>query len=89
MVRRYACTHEDDAQPLGDAIVRAVKREAFRSGRTMTEVIESSLRETLLQRKATPRKRFQLGMVTVNGSVNPGVDLTDRDNLIDVMEGRS
>ncbi len=74
---------------LDDSIVRALKREALSSGRTMTEVIESSLRETLFRKKAAAQKPFRLGMVTIKGSVNPGVDLTDRDNLIDVMEGRS
>ena len=55
----------------------------------MTEVIEGSLRETLFRKTVAGKKRFRLGMVTVKGSVNPGVDLTDRDDLIDVMEGRS
>ena len=74
---------------LDDSIVRALKREALSSGRTMTEVIESSLRETLFRKKAAAQKPFRLAMVTIKGSVNPGVDLTDRDNLLDAMEGRS
>lgn len=74
---------------LDDSIVRALKREALNSGRTMTEVIESSLRETLFRKRSAAQKPFRLGMVTIKGSVNPGVDLTDRDNLLDAMEGRS
>jgi len=73
---------------LDDAVVRAVKKEALRSGRTMTEVIEEALRETLFRKKVAPKKRFRLEMGTVKGSLNPGIDLTDRGNLIDTMEGR-
>lgn len=73
---------------MDDAIVRALKKEALKTGRTMTEVIEDALRETLFRKKVSPKKRFRLEMVTVKGSVNPGVDLTDRGNLIDAMEGR-
>ena len=73
---------------LDEAIVRALKREALESGRTMTQVIEDSLRETL-SRKKQYGKSFQLKMVTVKGKKRPGVDLTDRRSFYDIMEGRS
>lgn len=72
---------------LEDELMKAVKRKAAETGRTMTEVIEGSLRETLLRRPATKRA-YRLRMVTVKGRRRPGVDLTDRDALYEVMEGR-
>jgi hypothetical protein len=73
---------------LDDEVTRAVKQEAAESGRTMTEVIETALRDALM-RKAEPQKPFELGLPTVGGALRPGVDLTDRDALYELMEGRS
>lgn len=73
---------------LDDELMKQVKRKAAEAGRTMTEVIEASLRESLHQ----TRKRgsdYRLNMVTVKGVKRPGVDLTDRDSLFEAMEGRS
>jgi hypothetical protein len=71
---------------LDDELVRAVKKAAAESGRTMTDVIEQSLRETLLQR-ATPRKPYRLKLPVVKGRRPPAVDVNDRDALYDFMEG--
>ena len=71
---------------LDDRLMRAVKRVAAETGRTMTEVIESSLREGLRRRRRSTG--YRLGMVTVEGRLRAGVDLTDRDSLYDFMEGR-
>jgi predicted metallo-beta-lactamase superfamily hydrolase len=68
---------------LEDSIVRAANEEALKTGRTITEVIEDSLREILLRHKAVPKKRFRLKMVTVKGSLNAGVDRNTRGNLMD------
>ena len=73
---------------LDDEVTRAVKRRAAETGRTMTEVIESALRDALM-RSAGPAKRFKLALPTVAGGLRPGVDLADRDALYEVMEGRS
>ncbi|MDH3402616.1 MAG: ribbon-helix-helix domain-containing protein [Acidobacteriota bacterium] len=73
---------------LADDVTRAVKQEAAASGRTMTEVIETALRDALL-RKAPPPTPFELRLPTVGGTPRPGVDLTDRDALYELMEGRS
>ena len=72
---------------LDDELMKAVKRKAAESGRTMTEVIESSLRESF-QRPSSQRQPYRLRMVTVRGRRRPGVDLTDRDALYELMEGR-
>jgi len=72
---------------LDDALMRAARVHAAESGRTLTEVVEQALRELLL-RERTPSSRYRLKRTTVRGGVQPGVDLTDRDSLLDLMEGR-
>lgn len=72
---------------LDDDLIKAVKRKAAETGRTMTEVIEGSLRESL-QRPSESRPAYRLRMVTVRGRRRPGVDLTDRNALYEAMEGR-
>ena len=75
---------------LDDQLVKAVKRAALESGRTMTQVIEEALRETLVHRGAERRAgSYRLRLPTVKGKKKPGVDLTDRDSLFEIMEGRS
>ena len=73
---------------LDDEVTRAVKRRAAETGRTMTEVIESALRDALM-RPGRPAKPFKLRLPTVAGGLRPGVDLSDRDALYELMEGRS
>ena len=71
---------------LDDELVKAVKKEAAESGRTMTGVIEDSLRETLL--RPPPKTPYRLKLPTFKGRLQPGVDITDRNALYDLMEDR-
>jgi hypothetical protein len=71
---------------LDDELVKAVKKAAAESDRTMTEVIEDSLRETLL--RPPPKTPYRLKLPTFKGRLKPGVDITDRNALYDVMEDR-
>lgn len=71
---------------LDDELVKAVKKEAADSDRTMTEVIEQSLRETLL-RPTKPRKPYRLKLPVVRGRRPPAVDINDRKALYDFMDG--
>jgi Ribbon-helix-helix protein, copG family len=71
---------------LDDELVKAVKREAADSGRTMTDIIEQSLRESLL-RLAAPKKPYRFKLPVVKGRRPPAVDINDRDALYDFMEG--
>ena len=73
---------------LDDALMRAIKRRAAETGRTLTSLVETALRE-LLRRETGPREPFELCWPVVDGGPLPGVDLTDRDALLDRMEGRS
>ena len=71
---------------LDDQLLRDAKRMAAETGRTLTAVIEQSLRETLTRRKASrPRERIELP--TMSGRLMPGVDLDDSAALLDIMEG--
>jgi predicted transcriptional regulator len=71
---------------LDDELMRTVKRRAAESGRTMTEIIEEALRE-MLARPSRDEERREFPWVTVRGRVRPGIDVADRDSLMDAMEG--
>jgi len=73
---------------LDDNLMRVAKRRAAETGRTLSSMIETALREIIEQEKKT-KHSYRLRWVTVKGGVQPGVDLDDRDALIDRMEGRS
>jgi hypothetical protein len=71
---------------LDDDLLRQAKAVAAASGRTLTELFEDSLRETLARQKATAsRKRIVLRTFKGNG-VLPGVDLDDSAALLDLMD---
>lgn len=72
---------------IDDELFKEAKRAAVESGRTLTEVVEDSLRETLARRQpSAERKRIVLKTVGGNG-VQPGVDLHNSAALLDLMEG--
>ena len=72
---------------LDDDLMRAVKKRAAETGRTITELVERALRD-LLAREQQARRGYKFRWVEVEGDVQPGVDILDRDALIDRMEGR-
>ncbi len=72
---------------LDDSLMMALKQHASRTGRTMTEIVDLALRE-LMTRESRPATGYRMKWVSVRGSGHPSVDLTDRDALIERMEGR-
>jgi len=71
---------------LDDHLLREAKIIAASSGKTLSEVIEDSLRESLARRKATaPRRRINLPTFKGTGLM-PGVDLNNNAALLDLME---
>jgi plasmid stability protein len=72
---------------LDDSLIRAVKQRAARTGQTMTEILELAVRE-MLDRESKPAPSYRLRWVAVRGAAPPNLDLTDRDALLDRMEGR-
>jgi len=71
---------------LDDALMRAAKRRAAETGRTLTTLVETALRELLRRESAANDQPFRLDWPTVAGGAQPGVDLDDRDDLLRRME---
>ena len=72
---------------ISDDVMRLARRKAAAEDRPLRDVINEALRLglTLGQRRAAP---YRFRIRTVKGRLLPGVDLTDRDKLFDVMDGR-
>ena len=71
---------------LDDDLLRAAKRHAVETGRTLTAVIEDALRQALARRDRSPRRRVKLPVSRSEGKLLPGVDLDDSAGLLDLME---
>ena len=69
---------------LDDDLMRSIKQHAASTGRTLTSLVEESRREFLVRVENSGRC-YTLDWVTVEGGAQAGVDLTDRDALIDRM----
>lgn len=72
---------------LDDELMRLLRRRAAATGRTLTALIEEALREALAERSEGGAS-YRLKWSTARGRLLPGIDLSDRDSLIDRMEGR-
>lgn len=69
-----------------EALLREAKLEAVRTGRTLTAVIEDSLRESMARRRqAKQRKPVELPTVTGPGLM-PGVTLDSTAALLDLLD---
>lgn len=71
---------------LPDDLMRAAKRRASQTGRTLTQLLEDCLRSELSQARAARRVSEPLPTYS-GGGVRPGVDLSDGSALEDVMGG--
>lgn len=76
---------------LPDDLMKAVKRLAAETDRTLTAVIEDALRAALARREGpAPAHGEPLGLPTWGrGGTRPGVDLDDSASLRDHMDGRT
>ncbi len=71
---------------LPDELMRAAKRRAQQTGRTLTQLLEDCLRAEL--RHAVRPSRVSEPLPTYGGEgLRPGVDLSDSSALEDVMGG--
>jgi plasmid stability protein len=69
---------------IDDGVMARLKREAARSGRTMSELVETALR-LLLQARPESVELPVLPSFSSGGAL---VDIADRDALYGAMEGR-
>jgi hypothetical protein len=69
---------------ISDAVMKELKREAARQGRTMSELVEAALR-CLLEK---PRRNGKLPPLPEFDMGEAKVDVADRDALYRAMEGR-
>ena len=72
---------------IDDHLLAEVKARAARSGRTLNQVVEDALRESLRRGERAVRER-EVDLPTFSGSkLAQGVDLDDGSALLDLMEG--
>jgi hypothetical protein len=77
-------SHMKTTLNIDDSVMRRLKREAARQGRTMSEMVETALR-LLLQ---PPKRNGELPPLPTFDSGGTFVDISDRDALYRAMEGR-
>jgi len=71
---------------LDDQLLRDAKQYAARTGRTLTALVEDSLREVLARcNEKRPRQRVCLPRVNL-GNLRPGVNLDSYAELLDLMD---
>lgn len=70
---------------IDDALLRALKKKAAAEGRTLQAVVNEHLKRAA----AVPsRGKYRLDLAGWRAELRPGVDLFDRDSLLDLMDGR-
>jgi len=69
---------------IDDTVMVQLKREAARQGRTMSELVETALRQLF----RTQRTRKRIRRLPTFNSGGELVDIADRNALYDAMEGR-
>jgi hypothetical protein len=71
---------------LDDQLLTDAKAHAVRTGRTFTALLEDALR-TLLALESRPKRRRPRGLPTFGeGGLQPGVDLDNSADLLDLLE---
>lgn len=73
---------------IDEHLLAQVKQQAANSGRTVSQVVEDAVRDSLLRRAAlADRPRFRVNGWH-GGSPLPGVDFDNNAALLDIMEDR-
>ena len=72
---------------ISDELLRKAKRRAADEQVPLREVVEAALRRYLSGK--TSGGRYKLRWKVERGTLQPGVNLDDRDALFDLMDGRS
>jgi hypothetical protein len=71
---------------LDDDVLKAAKRRARDQDRALKDVINEALRQGLAMSETRRLPAYTFRLKTVDGRLLPGVDLTDRDKLFELME---
>ena len=79
-------SHMKTTLVIDDGVMRRLKEEAARSGRTLSELVEAALRTMLDHQKILPSQDLP-PLPSFHGG-SPLVDISDRDALYQAMEGR-
>jgi hypothetical protein len=72
---------------LDERLLAQAKRRAAEKGTTLTAFVEAALAAALVRRHARS-ETYRLAWKPHRGRLLPGVDVADRDQLFDLMEGR-
>jgi hypothetical protein len=78
-------SHMKTTLNVDDTVMAQLKREAARQGRTMSELVETALRNLF---RAQKKKNADLLPLPVLHSGGALVDIADRDALYQAMEGQ-
>lgn len=78
----YMVHHMKTTLNIDDTVMAALRREASRTGRTMSELVETALRQLLRRRDAAPA----LAPLPSFDSGGALVDVADRDALYRAMD---
>jgi hypothetical protein len=69
---------------ISEKVMRELKQEAARTGKTMSELVEEALRAALAKQKKT---FTEIVLPTFRGG-KPRIDISNREMLYEVMDGR-
>ena len=71
---------------LDDEVLKAARRRAREQERPLKDVINEALRQGLAMGETRRLPAYTFRLKTVEGRLLPGVDLTDRDKLFELMD---
>jgi hypothetical protein len=72
---------------IDDDLLKEARRVAVESGKTLTEVVEDSLRESFARRKPSAPTRAHIDLPVFRGSgLKPGINLDKTSELLDLLD---
>ncbi len=72
---------------IDDHLLAQLKQRAAATGRTVSQIIEDAVRQSLQRTENESKPRFAVLSTFDSGGVQPGVDLDNNAALLDLMEG--
>jgi len=69
-----------------DRLLKKVKADAVREGMTLTAYTEAALKNALARKKSA-KSKIRVKLPVFNGDgLKPGIDISDTDALLDIMD---